>query len=119
MTALLKIDKKVQEVKGQKIAVVTLVGHVGPRTVLYLEENVTRILHEGVKHLVLESSKLEYMNSTGAALIVKIVDMFSEVGGSVQMTNLSKAICDLLEVLGFLDRIIVVRATVKEALAAI
>lgn len=87
---------------GVPCLVVAIAGKLGPATVLTFEDRVSDLMKEGHLHLVLDCRGLEYMNSTGAGLLVKIMDLLEARGGSMQMIEVSKTIRDLMDVLGLL-----------------
>ncbi len=93
-------------------------GKVAPTTVLRFEEEVNALFDQGTRHIIFDCSGLEYMNSTGTGLMVKLMDKFEAAGGTMQMVNIPKNIRDLMDVLGLLD-VFKVKATLAEAKASL
>lgn len=116
----LKIEQRVRETPGgERVAVLEIDGQIGPSTVLQLEFASNQVLKGGIRHLILDCGRMSYMNSTGAVLLVKILDTFTDAEGTFQLTRVSKEFRDMLEILGFLDRVLKVRASVADAISHI
>lgn len=118
----LELEHRIQDATdGSKIAIIYVEGKLGPLTVGDLEDYVTKVHTEtpDVHHVILDCKGLGYMNSTAAVLMVKFLDHCTEIGGTFQMARCQKSILDVLEVLGFLNRVIRVRESVQDALQTI
>lgn len=88
---------------GKWVLVLSVTGKLGLSPALDLEKAVEEFMKDGNDHIVIDCSGLEYTNSRGAALLVKIQDELEAKGGSLQLLSVPKAIRDLLDVLGLLD----------------
>ena len=63
-----------------------------------LRENVTRLLGEGRKHIVLNLSGLQYVDSSGIGELARIYVMVLKSGGEMKVVGLSRNIEDILKV---------------------
>jgi anti-sigma B factor antagonist len=63
-----------------------------------LRENVTRLLGEGRKHIVLNLSGLQYLDSSGIGELARIYVMVLKSGGEMKVVGLSRNIEDILKV---------------------
>ncbi len=63
-----------------------------------LRENVTRLLSEGRKHIVLNLSGLQYVDSSGIGELARIYVMVLKSGGEMKVVGLSRNIEDILKV---------------------
>jgi anti-sigma B factor antagonist len=63
-----------------------------------LRENVTRLLSEGHKHIVLNLSALQYLDSSGIGELARIYVMVLKGGGEMKVVGLSRNVEDILKV---------------------
>jgi anti-sigma B factor antagonist len=63
-----------------------------------LRENVSRLLEEGRKHIVLNLSGLQYLDSSGIGELARIYVMVLKGGGEIKVVGLSRNVEDVLKV---------------------
>jgi anti-sigma B factor antagonist len=63
-----------------------------------LRENVIRLLSEGHKHIVLNLSALQYLDSSGIGELARIYVMVLKGGGELKVVGLSRNVEDVLKV---------------------
>jgi anti-sigma B factor antagonist len=63
-----------------------------------LRENMTRLLAEGRKHLVLNLSGLQYLDSSGIGELARIYVMVLKGGGELKVVGLSRNVEEILKV---------------------
>jgi anti-sigma B factor antagonist len=63
-----------------------------------LRENVIRLLAEGHKHIVLNLSALQYLDSSGIGELARIYVMVLKSGGELKVVGLSRNVEDVLKV---------------------
>ncbi len=63
-----------------------------------LRENVSRLLSEGRKHLVLNLSGLQYLDSSGIGELARIYVMVLKGGGEMKVVGLSRNVEEVLKV---------------------
>jgi anti-sigma B factor antagonist len=63
-----------------------------------LRENITRLLAEGRKHLVLNLSGLQYLDSSGIGELARIYVMVLNGGGELKVVGLSRNVEEVLKV---------------------
>jgi anti-sigma B factor antagonist len=63
-----------------------------------LRENVTRLLREGHKHIVLNLSALQYLDSSGIGELARIYVMVLKSGGEMKVVGLSRNVEEILKV---------------------
>ncbi len=63
-----------------------------------LRENVTRLLGEGHKHLVLNLSGLQYVDSSGIGELARIYVLVLKGGGEMKVVGLSRNVEKILKV---------------------
>ena len=103
---------------GSTLVIARITGKVAPTTVLRFEDEVDALFDQGARHIIFDCAGLEYMNSTGTGLMVKLLDKIENAGGPMTMVNIPKNIRDLMYVLGVI-KVFTVLDTVEEARAAL
>jgi anti-sigma B factor antagonist len=63
-----------------------------------LRENVSRLLAEGRKQIVLNLSELHYLDSSGIGELARIYVMVLKSGGEMKVVGLSRSVEDVLKV---------------------
>ncbi|MGH9742237.1 MAG: STAS domain-containing protein [Candidatus Acidiferrum sp.] len=63
-----------------------------------LHENVSRLLHEGRKRIVLNLSELQYLDSSGIGELARIYVMVLKSGGEMKVVGLSRNVEAVLKV---------------------
>ncbi|MGB2592023.1 MAG: STAS domain-containing protein [Candidatus Acidiferrum sp.] len=63
-----------------------------------LRENVSRLLAEGRKHLVLNLSDLQYLDSSGIGELARIYVSVLKSGGEMKFVGLSRNVVEVLKV---------------------
>jgi anti-sigma B factor antagonist len=63
-----------------------------------LRENVTRLLNEGHKHIVLNLSALQYLDSSGIGELARMYVMVLKGGGEMKVVGLSRNVEEILKV---------------------
>jgi anti-anti-sigma factor len=63
-----------------------------------LRENVTRLLSEGHKHIVLNLNALKYLDSSGIGELARIYVMVLKSGGEMKVVGLSRNVEEILKV---------------------
>ena len=103
---------------GASASVIRVGGKIGSTTVGQIEEEANELFLRGHRHLIFDCSSVEYLNSTGAGLLIKLMDRFAGEGGSVQLVSLAPAARSTLDILGLID-VFLIKDSVEEALAEI
>jgi len=79
-----------------------------------LTDQISTLVSSGKKRIVLELSKIRYMNSSGLNVLVNILTRVRNAGGDVSVCNLSVKVKELL-VVTKLDTIFHILPTVEDA----
>ena len=100
------------------VGVVTIAGKVEAQTAPQIENAIDPLFAQGVRHLILDCGELLYINSTGAGLLIKILDRFEEAEGTMRLSGVRKQIRDLFGILGF-QTILQIESDVESAVTSI
>ena len=98
------LDFDVSEVNlggSEKGTAISLTGSIDATTNQQFEQELTEILTQGVKKVILLLKGIKYI-STGLGTIVKCVDTFREAGGDIKMVGIPTKVIALFEMLGLL-----------------
>ncbi|MHB8503399.1 MAG: STAS domain-containing protein [Candidatus Acidiferrales bacterium] len=63
-----------------------------------LRENVARLLAEGRKHIVLNLSALQYLDSSGIGELARIYVMVVKSGGEMKVVGLTRKVEEILKI---------------------
>ena len=94
-----------------------LEGEVDVYTAPVLRQAIVDQVEAGVKHLVINLSRVEYLDSTGLGILIGGVKRLKEQGGSLKLAGPSARITRIFEITG-LNKIFDVFASEQDALAA-
>ena len=86
--------------EGEKLTL-TLEGRLDTPTTPQLEEELKTAL-DGIKTLVFDFSKLEYLSSAGLRVLLATQKQMNQQG-SMLITNVNETIMEVFEVTGFVD----------------
>ena len=105
-------------IEGDKGGVVVSIAddRLGHPKTLVLKSHVIHLFNAGHRQIVLNCEHLESMDSFGLAVLVSLLKMSREQGGSLALCHLSEDILRLIE-LTRLDRILTIFSTEQEAVA--
>jgi len=94
-----------------------LEGEVDVYTAPALRQEIMDQVDGGVKHLLVNLSKVEYLDSTGLGILIGGVKRIKEQGGAMRLVGPSPRISRIFEITG-LNKIFDVYGTEADALAA-
>ncbi|MGB8477135.1 MAG: STAS domain-containing protein [Candidatus Acidiferrum sp.] len=79
-------------------SLIDLRGRLTSFEVGVLRENVARLLGEGRKHIVLNLSALQYLDSSGIGELARIYVMVLKRGGEMKVVGLSQNVEEVLKI---------------------
>lgn len=98
-------NRQIQLPDGAPVVVSRIVGSIDGSTVREFEEKLLGFLDQGVQHLIIVFSQVNYINSTGMGVLVKIADRFQESGGDISLVDVPDKLIALFNMLGLLSLI--------------
>ncbi len=98
-------NRQIQLPDGAPVIVSRILGSIDGSTVMPFEDKLLGFLDQGVTHLILVFSQVDYINSTGMGILVKVADKFQEVGGDICLINVPDKLVALFNMLGLLSLI--------------
>ncbi len=113
------LESKLLPVDGDDSArVAELSGAIDGNTVPDFQQMLEKVKTEGVRRLILDMSKIKYVNSTGLGSLVKYADSFKNSGGGMALIKVPAKVKIVIEMLG-LNAFFDICAGLPEALAAL
>lgn len=94
-----------------------LEGEVDVYTAPALRQAIMDEVEKGTKHLLIDLTRVEYLDSTGLGILIGGVKRLKEQGGSLRLVGPSARITRIFDITG-LNKIFDVYATEQDALAA-
>ena len=95
------LESKLQPVDGDDSArVAELSGAIDGNTVPDFQSMLEKVKTEGVRRLILDMSKIKYVNSTGLGSLVKYADSFKNSGGGMALIKVPAKVKIVIEMLG-------------------
>lgn len=95
------LDIKLSKVDGEDAtALAEMTGAIDGNTVSNFQEKLEQIKAEGHRRLVLDMSKIKYVNSTGLGSLVKYADSFKQSGGGMALIKVPAKVKIVIEMLG-------------------
>jgi anti-sigma B factor antagonist len=95
------LEWKIQPVDGDDTArLVELSGAIDGNTVPDFQTLLEQMKKEGVRRLILDMSKIKYVNSTGLGSLVKYADSFKSSGGGMALIKVPAKVKIVIEMLG-------------------
>ena len=94
-----------------------LEGEVDVYTAPALRQAIMDQVEGGTKHLLIDLTRVEYLDSTGLGILIGGVKRLKEQGGSLRLVGPSARITRIFDITG-LNKIFDVYATEQDALAA-
>jgi anti-sigma B factor antagonist len=106
---------KIRQVEPD-VTVVELTGHLNlGNELMSLEATIKRLIQEGARKLLIDLTKLEYIDSAGIGMLVGCNGQMDRAGGKVRVAGAQGSVLKAFEVV-HMDRIMSLDADVDAAL---
>jgi anti-sigma B factor antagonist len=97
--------------------VLEVAGEVDVYTGTTLRDRISGLLDSGVRDLIVDLGRVDFIDSTGLGVLVGALNRARELGGSLQLVCAQERVLKLLRITG-LDQVFTVQPSVDRALAA-
>jgi anti-anti-sigma factor len=95
------LDIKLTQIQGDDLsALAEMTGAIDGNTVPSFQATLEEIKTKGIRRLVLDMSKIKYVNSTGLGSLVKYADTFKSSGGGMALIKVPAKVKIVIEMLG-------------------
>jgi anti-sigma B factor antagonist len=102
---------------NETVQALDLEGEVDVYTAPLLRQEIMEQVDNGVKHMLVNLEKVEYLDSTGLGILIGGVKRLKEGGGSLKLVGPTARITRIFEITG-LNKIFDVYTTEAEALSS-
>ncbi|RME03028.1 MAG: anti-sigma factor antagonist, partial [Planctomycetota bacterium] len=86
--------------QGQSFLHLELIGALDTRTCAKFDKKMQEIVQQGHRFIILDFSRIDYVNSSGMGVLIKIHDQLSEQNGLLLVAKLSLKLQELFNMLG-------------------
>jgi anti-sigma B factor antagonist len=112
-----RVDLDVSSRDEGRFVVVAAIGEVDVFTAPILDTELTRLVSDGKADLVVDLSRVDFLDSTGLSVIVKALARVREAEGSIAVVVTAERVAKVFRITG-LDSLIPLHASVEAAVAA-
>ena len=109
---------QLQESEVGNILILEPEGHLDTAAAGPLEQDILQRIEGGARHILLDCSRLEYVNSSGLKVILIAAKKLDSLGGKLVLCGLAPNVLMIFEMIGF-TKILSIHGTREEALAAL
>jgi anti-sigma B factor antagonist len=95
---------EIQETQKNEVKVFRLSGRLDSNTSPTLEKKINEAIENGVKNMVVDFEKLEYISSAGLGVLLRTHKRLMGQGDGLQLVNVNSHINDIFTYSGF-DRL--------------
>jgi anti-sigma B factor antagonist len=106
---------QLHEIEHPSAAVFKIEGRLDASATSELEQKVLQSLDRGARHLIMDFSDLEYINSAGLRILVMSYQRLKPLGGQVLICGVRDYIAEIFDISGY-NRIFGMYADVEMAL---
>ncbi len=97
------------------IKVIDLIGKLDTNTAPDAEKHLSELIKEGVKKILVNLEKLDYISSAGLRVLLSTTKQLQKTGGMMRICNLNEVVKEIFDISGF-SSIFNVFVTESEAL---
>lgn len=91
-------------------------GHLDTAAAMPMEQEVLQRIDDGARRILIDCSRLEYVNSSGLKVFLIAAKRLDTLGGKIAFSGLAPNVQMIFEMIGF-TKILSIFATREEALA--
>jgi anti-anti-sigma factor len=113
------IELVCEEIKGHREAqLIRFIGDLDATNVETVLEKIVNFFNEGKIHLVVDFTKLRYVNSTGLGILLHLSKSAKEKSGSFKIAKVNENVFEIIEIIGATS-LLEIYDTVDEAIASL
>lgn len=112
----LDLKTEIVEVKGERVLVVSFVGQITNTNAYEINRNISVIFRDSVYNIILELTKLEYINSIGVATLIGIIKTVESNHGKILIGGLNHFLENVIRLMDLPSKVKIFH-TKKEAIS--
>jgi anti-sigma B factor antagonist len=89
------------ESRQQQITIFRLVGRLDSNSSPELDKHIVRAIEDGVRNIILDCQKLDYITSAGLRVVVKTAKKLKPESGRIVLCAMADYVKEVFEIAGF------------------
>ncbi|XDD46567.1 STAS domain-containing protein [Leptospira sp. WS39.C2] len=95
----LVIETESIQIKGEAVQVVSFVGQITNTNAYEINRSISSIFEVGIYQIILDLSKLEYINSIGVATLIGIIKTVEVQNGKIKIGGLNHFLENVIQLM--------------------
>ncbi|EOQ89969.1 STAS domain protein [Leptospira yanagawae serovar Saopaulo str. Sao Paulo = ATCC 700523] len=95
----LTIETESIQIKGEAVQVVSFVGQITNTNAYEINRNIASVFEGGIYQIILDLSKLEYINSIGVATLIGIIKTVENQNGKIRIGGLNHFLENVIQLM--------------------
>ncbi|TGL24150.1 anti-sigma factor antagonist [Leptospira yanagawae] len=95
----LTIETESIQIKGEAVQVVSFVGQITNTNAYEINRNISSVFEGGIYQIILDLSKLEYINSIGVATLIGIIKTVENQNGKIRIGGLNHFLENVIQLM--------------------
>ena len=87
--------------KDSELKIIRLYGRLDAYAASGFEKKVSAFIDNGIRHLILDCCRLEYINSAGLRMLLRIEQRVLKAGGAIILCSLKDSLQEIFNVTGW------------------
>ncbi|TGL50309.1 anti-sigma factor antagonist [Leptospira kemamanensis] len=95
----LVIETESIQVKGESIQLISFVGQITNTNAYEINRSISSVFEDGIYQIILDLSKLEYINSIGVATLIGIIKTVETQNGKIRIGGLNHFLENVIQLM--------------------
>jgi len=108
------LNTEIADIKGMPVQVISFVGKIINENAYQISRNINSIFENGNYNIILDLSKLEYINSVGVAMLLTIIKSVDQHSGKIMIGGLNRFLENVIRLMELPKRVQICQ-TIEEA----
>ncbi|GBF43369.1 anti-sigma factor antagonist [Leptospira ellinghausenii] len=93
------IETESIHIKGEVVQVVSFVGQITNTNAYEINRSISSVFEDGIYQIILDLSKLEYINSIGVATLISIIKTVETQNGKIRIGGLNHFLENVIQLM--------------------
>lgn len=95
----LVIETESIQIKGEGIQLISFVGQITNTNAYEINRSISSVFEDGIYQIILDLSKLEYINSIGVATLIGIIKTVETQNGKIRIGGLNHFLENVIQLM--------------------
>lgn len=95
----LVIETESIQIKGESIQLISFVGQITNTNAYEINRSISSVFEDGIYQIILDLSKLEYINSIGVATLIGIIKTVETQNGKIRIGGLNHFLENVIQLM--------------------